>query len=206
MSEAAAKLPNHGVSAAWRGAFTLIEIMIVVGIMGIALTMGVPMVYKVWHKEPMRQAISDVVEVCSNARARAILQGRAMDLIIYPRQNRFSVEESSSATNETTAPEGAPAGPRILPVSHQGPETAPTGSGLAAQLSDKVIIELLDINMSGIEYRDADQAKVRFYPNGTCDEMKLVLFDGRDHYGIDLEVTTALADVVKDPLRAWAGK
>ncbi len=39
--------------------------MIVVGIMGIVLTMSVPLVYKVWRKAPMRKAVADVVEVCS---------------------------------------------------------------------------------------------------------------------------------------------
>ena len=38
-------------------AFTLIEIMIVVGIMGIVMTMSVPIVYKVWRKAPMREAV-----------------------------------------------------------------------------------------------------------------------------------------------------
>ena len=56
-------------------AFTLIEIMIVVGIMGIVMAMSVPIVYKVWRKAPMRQAVKDIVEVCSHARARAIMQG-----------------------------------------------------------------------------------------------------------------------------------
>ena len=58
-----------------RGGFTLIEIMIVVGIMGIVMTMGVPLVYNVFRKAPFTKAITDIVEVCSHARARAILQG-----------------------------------------------------------------------------------------------------------------------------------
>jgi hypothetical protein len=78
-----------------------------------------------------------------------------------------------------------------------------SGSGLSAQLSDRVIIELLDINMSGFDYRDADKATICFHPNGVSDEMKMVLFDGKDHIGIELEITTGLANVVNDPLRAW---
>jgi len=57
--------------------------------------------------------------------------------------------------------------------------------------------------MSGIEYNDAEVARVRFYPNGTSDEMRMILFDGRDRFGIELEITTALANVVPDPLREW---
>jgi hypothetical protein len=79
-----------------------------------------------------------------------------------------------------------------------------SGSGLSATLSDRVIIELFDVNMSGVEFRDAEQVKVHFYPNGISDEMKLVLFDGKDHVGIELEITTGLCNVVNDPLRTWA--
>ena len=68
-----------------RRAFTLIEIMIVVGIMGIALTLGVPIVYKVWHRTPMVQAIRDFTMICGNARSQAILQGRPVDLVLHPR-------------------------------------------------------------------------------------------------------------------------
>ncbi len=185
--------------------------MIVVGIMGVIMTMGVPIVYKVWHKEPMRQAISDVVEVCSNARARAIMQGRAVDLVLHPKENRLEITDAADEAGGQSGSQGGPGSAIPAPppmVRNEAPQPAApvSGAGMSAQLSDRVIIELLDINMSGVEYRDAERARVRFYPNGTSDEMKLVLFDGRDHYGIDLEVTTALADVVRDPLQAWAGK
>jgi len=42
------------------GAFTLIEILIVVGIMGLTLTMGVPAFVRALHKEGMRKARSDL--------------------------------------------------------------------------------------------------------------------------------------------------
>ena len=54
--------------------------MIVVGIMGIVMAMSVPIVYKVWRKAPMRKAVSDIVEVCSHARARAIMQGSVTEV------------------------------------------------------------------------------------------------------------------------------
>ena len=167
--------------------------MIVVGIMLIVMTMSVPIIYKVWHKAPLRKAVSDVVEVCSRARARAILSGAMTEVVFHPRDGNLGV--SGAASPPPAAKDAGPAAGAILP--------APSGSGASAQLSDRVIIELLDINMSGIEYNDADVAKVRFYPNGTSDEMRMILFDGRDRVGIELEITTALANVVPDPLREW---
>ena len=81
---------------------------------------------------------------------------------------------------------------------------AASGSGLSAQLSNQIIIETLDVNMSGVEFNDCDQVRIRFYPNGISDEMRMILFDGRDRMGIELEITTGLANVVPDPLREWS--
>jgi prepilin-type N-terminal cleavage/methylation domain-containing protein len=174
-------------------AFTLIEIMIVVAIMAIVMSMSVPIVYKAWRKAPLRQAVKDVVEVCSHARARAIMQGVTTEVDIYPKENRLALGGGASpprsAGNGGAAPEiNAPAA---------------SGSGLSAQLSDRIIIETLDINMSGVEFNDAEIARIHFYPNGISDEMRMILFDGQDRFGIELEITTGLASVVRDPLREW---
>jgi len=168
--------------------------MIVVAIMGIVLTMSVPIVYKMWRKAPLRQAVKDIVEVCSHARARAIMQDTTTEVVIHPKENRLELAGASSAPSAASAAGGA--------VALSG--TAASGSGLSAQLSDQVIIEMLDINMSRVEFNDFDEVRIRFYPNGICDEMRMILFDGRDRVGIELEITTSLANVVPDPLREWS--
>jgi prepilin-type N-terminal cleavage/methylation domain-containing protein len=187
--------PTHHASRITHhsSAFTLIEIMIVVAIMGIVMTMSVPIVYKVWHKAPMRKAVSDIVEVCSHARARAIMQGTMTQVTFHPKENRLELSGAASPSR-SAGEEGGAAG-FIAP--------AATGSGLSAQLDAQIIIETLDINMSGIEFNDAESATVRFYPNGISDEMRMILFDGRERMGIELEITTGLASVVHDPLREW---
>ncbi len=173
------------------GGFTLLELMIVVGIMGIIMTMGVPLVYNIRHKEPMRKAVADVVEVCSNARARAILGGTVTEVIFYPRENRLQL----AAGSPRPAGDGAQPDQGNQPL--QAPIPAAPGSGLSAQLSDRLAIEMLDINLT--EYRDADEAHVRFYPNGTCDEMTLILVSVEgDRREIKLEITTSLAMVESD--------
>src|SRR4249920_524963 len=68
-----------------RAAFTLIEIMVVVGIMAIVMSMSVPLVYKVRNREAMNKAVRDVTEVCSQARAQAILQGKPTELFFHPK-------------------------------------------------------------------------------------------------------------------------
>ncbi len=185
--------------------FTLIELMIVIAIMAIVMTMSVPLVYKVWHKEPLNKAVRDIVEVCSNARAQAILKGHMTKVVFHPQAKHLEVSGGEAPAPPPTA-DNADFGP--VPTGG-GTEIAPPslqGSGLSAQLSDTVNIDLLDINMSGIEYKDEEIASVRFYPNGTSDEMRLVLTGSKgDQVGIELEVTTGLANVIPD-VREWLSR
>lgn len=175
-------------------AFTLIEIMVVVAIMGIVLTMGVPIVYKVWHKAPMSKAISDVIEVCSHARALAIMQGRPVVVVFHPKEGRLEVASTPASPAAQTSPSPVPA-PPLSP-------SALSGSGLSARLSEKIAIEMMDINKLPHEFRDDDVANVRFFPNGTCDELTLILVsDQAERREITLEVTTGLASVQSDPRR-----
>jgi prepilin-type N-terminal cleavage/methylation domain-containing protein len=168
-----------------RTGFTLIEMMVVVGIMAIVMTMGVPMVYKIWRKEPMRTALAGLEEVCSNARARAILQNTITEVVFHPKEGRFEVSGGAAASHA----DASTAGPSEL-----GP--AP-GSGLSGQLSDRITIDMLDVNL--MEYRDRDEARVRFYPNGTCDELTIILRDDQNQQrGLTLEVTTSLVSILTE--------
>jgi type II secretory pathway pseudopilin PulG len=71
------------------------------------------------------------------------------------------------------------------------------GGGRAASFGDNVTIEMLDVNLW--EYREADSARVRFFPDGTSDEMTLILSTDRGEFRrIQLEITTGLASVEGD--------
>lgn len=166
-------------------AFTLLEIMIVVGIMGIMLTVGVPIVYKVFHRAPINQAIQDTVEVLSNARARAILNGRQTEVIFHPKEGRLEIRGAGGAE----AGKGQVNSGVVLGV----------GNGTSARYSERVLVEMLDINKLPHDFRDDDEATVRFFPDGTCDELSLVLVsDQNERREITLEITTALASVEND--------
>src|SRR5438874_2527738 len=58
--------------ATHRSAFTLVEIMVVIAIMGIVMTVAIPTLYHQLHPDSMRRAVTDVTEVCTEARGRAI--------------------------------------------------------------------------------------------------------------------------------------
>lgn len=193
-----AALRSHPTPDCCRGyeAFTLIEIMIVVAIMGVVLTMSVPIVYKAWHKAPMSKAVSEIMEVCSHARQQAIMKGVEVDVIFHPREGRFEVGSGPAGAAEQATNNAAPA------PSFSSSVVSSSASGFSGRLSDKIAIELMDINKLPHEFRDDDLARVRFYPNGTCDELTLILLsDQNERRELTLEVTTGLLSVESDPRR-----
>jgi prepilin-type N-terminal cleavage/methylation domain-containing protein len=153
-------------------AFTLIELMMVVAIIGLIAAMGVPAILSVMHEEPLRSAVNDTKEICYRARAQAILNGEITTVTFHPRTG--DVEFGGSGA-------GAPA----MRVGHKTVNSA--------HYDESVILEGLGVN--GLDRTEDDTAQVRFFPNGTSDEMTLVLHSGDQWRKISLEVTTALASV-----------
>ena len=173
-------------SMAERG-MTLIEIMVVVAIMGLILATGIPSIYQIWKKEGMRQTVSDVVEVCSNARVRAIFSGSQVEVVFHPLERRFEIGGGAVST----------APPREGEMENLEKPPPPPGSGQAGQLPEDIIIDMLDVNLS--EYRESEFVRVRFFPNGTSDEMTLILRSSKNEQrGITLEITTGLASVLNE--------
>lgn len=151
-------------------AFTLIEIMVVVAIMAIIMGAGVPTLFKALHKEGFRKSVNDIVEVCASARARAIMTGNITEVVFHPQDRTCEVSGGGS------------------------------GGGLAhtATIDESARVEMLDVNLQ--EYKDADLARVRFYPNGTSDEMTLILVSDKNEWRkIAVEITTGIASVESDP-------
>lgn len=169
-----------------RRAFTLIEIMVVVGIMGLILAaIGIPSIYSIAKKEGMRRAVGDLTEVLGNARAQAILRGTQVEVKFYPLERRFEVSSSSSATPVGGDPNAGEAKPN--------PSTAP-GTGLSGIIPEDINLEMLDVNL--FEYNESEWTRVRFFPNGTCDEMTVIYRSSKNEYRkITLEPTTGLAIV-----------
>jgi len=167
--------------------FTLIEIMVVVGIMGIILTMGIPSIYHLAKKEGMRRAVSDVREVLGNARAQAILKGRQVDVIFHPLDRRFEIGSSSAAAPAASAETGPDTGEA------KPPSVAP-GTGVSGTIPEDIYLEMLDVNL--LEYNQSEWTRVRFFPNGTSDEMTIIFrSDKNDYRKLTLEPTTGLISV-----------
>ncbi|TAK91929.1 MAG: type II secretion system protein [Verrucomicrobia bacterium] len=153
-----------------RRAFTLIEIMVVVSIIGLIMAVGVPTLYHAIKREGISKVTNDLMETCANARGRAILSGSEVTVVFQPLNRRFEVSGGGGPTDPNQA-------------------SATTG-----QIPDSIQIEMLDVNL--LEYRESDSVRVRFFPNGTSDEMTLILHSDKDEWRkFTLEVTTGLASV-----------
>lgn len=169
-----------------RAAFTLIELMVVMAIMAIILTIGIPSFYRLSKKEGMRKAVSEVWEVCNSARAQAIFRGSPVEVVFHPLERRFEIGSSAAPQSQD--------GPDYV-VEKPASVSSATQSG---QLPEDIVIEMLDINL--LEYRESDVARVRFFPNGTSDELTLILRSTKNEWrAISLEVTTGRVSIESDP-------
>jgi prepilin-type N-terminal cleavage/methylation domain-containing protein len=137
-------------------AFTLIEIMIVVAIIGLMAAISAPVLLSMLQKDGMRKAVGDVTDLLGDARAQAILKGQNTDVSFRPADNRLD----SSIGKSVTLPDG-------------------------------IAMEAIGINL--MDFSQTEVSHVRFFPNGTCDELTLVLHSGADWEKITLDFATALA-------------
>lgn len=138
--------------------------MIVIAIIMVITTAGIPMVWKALTKDPLAKAVNDVLEGCKTARDRAILQNRPFDFVIRNREENkaeMNVEASVIKDNSGGAPAPAPAKVTM------GEPGSLVGS-FPRSLGEDVAIELLAVNF--IDHMDTSEARARFYPNGTSDE------------------------------------
>jgi type II secretory pathway pseudopilin PulG len=163
--------------------------MVVVGIMGLILAMGIPNIYQLAKKEGMRRAVNDMTEVCSNARAQAILQGRQVDVIFHPVDRRFEIGSGA-----------APVAPGLdvgEGEAKPSPALAP-GTGTSGVIPEDIYLEMLDVNL--LEYNQSEWTRVRFFPNGTSDEMTIIFRSDKNEYRkLSLEPTTGL--ISQGPVR-----
>lgn len=160
-----------GVGSVQARAFTMLELMLVIGILGLVLGMGAPAIFNSVKKGPMRKAITGVTEACDIAKARAVLGGRRIKLTFHPQDRTYSVE-------------GGPM---------KGMQPGVTGSG---SIDESIDIEMLDINL--IDRRSDASADVVFFPDGTCDEFTLILHsDDNNWVKLALDPTTSVIEIGK---------
>ena len=174
-------------------AFTLIEIMIVVGIIGVIGAAGIPAFVKLVSPEPLRKAVNDIVEGFSHARAQAIFRGVPMELVIRAADGTLSVQAAPPPAGSTNGSSGAVEIKFGSLPSAASVAAADSAHTFAAKLGDTIGIQLLYVNF--VDQMQAEETHVRFYPNGTCDDFTMVLQGDGGVKKITLEVVTSLADI-----------
>lgn len=148
--------------------FTLIEIMLVIGILAIVMGMAVPPIYRGLSKEPMRRTIVGLQDAFMDARGAAIIEGKTTAVVFHPGDGTFGLE-------------GAKA--RQRPGGEKG-----------GVIPEEILVEMIEINL--MSFMQAEQARVRFFPDGTCDEFTLVLHSLKgDWRKVTLEPTTCIMTV-----------
>jgi prepilin-type N-terminal cleavage/methylation domain-containing protein len=156
------------------GAFTLIEIMIVVGIIGLVAAMGLPSIGKSLQKEGMRKGVSDLEDVFFSAREQAIFYNKKVAVDIYPKENRFGVDGAAA---------GAPGEGGTVINSH-------SGRAVVATLPSGISFAMVDIYRQ--DYSQSEPARIWFQPDGTADEAVIVLLGQGGRRKITLEYATGM--------------
>jgi prepilin-type N-terminal cleavage/methylation domain-containing protein len=195
--------PNSGLWRALTGdwklrsavleGFSLIELMVVVGIMGIILTIAVPGVYRYMHPNPLQKAVDDLREACKAARELAVLRTTTTVL---------NIDLKSKTVNVSSTPTAArPAIPGSIDEFSMPSRPAEVSQSGSFRISDKVTIEGVGIN--GLDFTDDEHAEVRFYPKGTSDEFSIVLLNTQngDRRNVWLDAVTGYADFEVNPQR-----
>jgi hypothetical protein len=166
--------------------------MIVVGMAGLVMAISIPFVQRTIRRDAVYQAVRVVEDACHSARAVAIFNNAPCDLVIRPHEKAFRVQPAAAAPR---LPSREGEGELEAPAAEEPPERGRIG-GRAAKpfsgaLGEDVAIELLDVNF--IEYRDEEETRVRFHPNGTSDEFTIVMRIGASAWRkITLDLVTGL--------------
>ena len=110
-----------------RRAFTLIELMVVVAIIGLVAAMGLPSIFKALQKEGMRKAVSDVEGVCFSAREQAIIFNKPVAVTFIPHDRKFGVDGATGTAGADGTVVNTHSGRAVMATLPEGVEMAWAG-------------------------------------------------------------------------------
>ena len=139
--------------------------MIVMAIIAMVMTAGIPLASRALQKDPLMKAVNDTLEGCKLARDRAILQNRAYDFVIRNRNEN----EAEMVVEPAKIKDGSPV---AAITAARAKEVGSLVGDFPRKLGQDVAIELIYVNL--VDQMGASEARVRFYPNGTSDEFTVI--------------------------------
>jgi len=178
-------------------AFTLIELMVVMGLMMIILAIGVPRMVQ-GNRSPLGESLNAVMEACAAARRQAILTGSTSRVTIRGAEEGtgFIISAGSGGGRaKARKAEGINSDMADFLDETPRPASKPSaGAGFSGRIHDEVAVHFISVNFD--ESMDKDQVEVKFYFNGTSDEFTIGM---RHEYGdavlrfVQLDSVTGLA-------------
>ena len=175
-------------------AFTLIELMVVMGLMMIILAIGVPKMVQ-GNRSPLGESLNAVMEACAAARRQAILTGSTSRVTI--RAGEGEILTAGSGGGKSSAQKDGDINSDMADFLDETPRPAPkpsAGAGFSGRIHDEVAIHFIAVNFN--DPMDEDQVEVKFYSNGTSDEFTIGM---RHEFGdavlrfVQLDSVTGLA-------------
>lgn len=175
----------RGIQNCRRRGFTMIEIMFVLGIAAMIMSIGIPSIFQIMRKDPLRQAVSDLVDGCSEARAQAILKGVPAELVLNPSDASIHVVAGTDPSVSSQAGQSGSAVPAVGNTKR-----------FSAKFTDDIAVQLLEVNHED-RMAATEETHVRFFPNGTSDDFKILLYWASKNQwrAIRLDIITGLPDV-----------
>ena len=178
-------------------AFTLIELMVVMGLVMVIIGIGVPRMVQ-QNRTPLGESLNAVMEACAAARRQAILSGGTAKVTIR------GADGGTGYIINAGAGGGRPKPASIDDVytgmegpADDAPKPAPKlggGAGFNGRIHDEVAIHGIFVNFEDL--MDAELVEVKFYSNGTSDEFTIGM---RHEFGdavlrfVQLDSVTGLA-------------
>ena len=183
-------------------AFTLIELMVVMGLMMIILAIGVPRMVQ-GNRSPLGESLNAVMEACAAARRQAILTGSTSRVTIRGAEEGTGfIISAGSGGGRSGAQKDRDINSDMADFLDETPRPASkpsAGAGFSGRIHDEVAVHFISVNFD--ESMDKDQVEVKFYSNGTSDEFTLGM---RHEYGdavlrfVELDSVTGLAYIKTD--------
>lgn len=160
---------GHFPGGAFRHAFTLIELMVAIMLGALMMMIAIPAL-RASQKPPLVRATNDLLEACREARARAVLTGHPMQVVIAVTDQTTELRVEPAPLREFSLPE-ADGTPAAQPEN----ATASTKPMFHAELPEDVAFRSLLINGRNAMEGANDAAAIRFNSNGTCDSLRAEL-------------------------------
>lgn len=165
--------------------------MIVIAILALVMTAGIPMMTRALSKDQLAKAVNDTLEGCKLARDRAILQNRPYDFVIRNRS-----EHDAEMAVEASVLKVAGPTPGVTAASVGTKEVGSLVGDFPRKLGKDVAIELVYVNL--VDLMNASEARVRFNPNGTSDEFTIIYAFNGKRRTIKVDIITGSAWEAKE--------